>query len=110
MPIIRQGIIATNIGELLEDVYKEKNERGTQSLRGFLIDGAVIPGSSGSPVILKPSLFRYINDSIVSDNFPPILLGIVSEYRYSYTEYFQSFANMGLVFDCNTIKETITSL
>ncbi len=48
-PLVRAGIIATRIGECLEDEVKKKD--GTyrkRQLRGFLIDGGAIPGSSGS--------------------------------------------------------------
>jgi hypothetical protein len=108
-PIVREGIIATNINEDLEDEYKNNIDGSVRKrlLRGFLIDGAIIPGSSGSPVIVKPSVSRYIRGALSYANFPPMLLGIISESRYSYTEDFQSFANLGLAFKAETIRETI---
>jgi hypothetical protein len=49
-PLVRSGIISTRIGEELEDDYKQPDGSiRKRVLRGFLIDGAVIPGSSGSP-------------------------------------------------------------
>jgi hypothetical protein len=79
----------------LQDEYNNNIDGSVRKrrLRGFLIDGAIIPGSSGSPVIIKPSVGRYTRGALSYANFPPMLLGIVSESRYSYTENFQSFAN-----------------
>jgi hypothetical protein len=87
---------------------KIRDEDRTKLINGFLIDGAIIPGSSGSPVIVKPSLFRSIEGNYVSDYFPPLLIGIVSEYRNIHTPNFESFANLGLAFDASTILETLS--
>jgi hypothetical protein len=111
-PLVRGGIIATRIGENLEDEYKEKDETiRKRLLRGFLIDGAVIPGSSGSPVVLKPTTGRFVKDKILLGLSPAILLGIVAETRYAPIRtpegYIPSFAGLGLAFDAETVKETI---
>lgn len=105
-PFIRQGILASKIGEPLEDEYKDKKTEITRKriLRGFLIDGGVIPGLSGNPVILKPNHYRQIKNEIIYDSFPPLLLGIVSETRFIFTDNFYgenyySTANLGLAFD-----------
>jgi len=71
-----------------------------------------LPGSSGSPVILKPTPYRQIGNQIIYDNFPPLLLGIASETRFVFTDRyygqdFYSFANLGIAFDAITIKEVI---
>jgi S1-C subfamily serine protease len=110
-PIVRQGIIASRIQENLKDRGIRGNEE-ERTLRGFLIDGAIIPGSSGSPVILKPTLGRYIRNEYLVDKFPPVLLGIVSEYRIGVINQENSpdhlsFVNLGLVFRAETIRETI---
>jgi len=111
-PLLRSGIIATRIGETLEDDYREPN--GTirkRILRGFLIDGATIPGSSGSPVVLKPTTGRFVKGNIVMGSPPPILLGIVAETRYAPIRTpagdIPSFAGLGLAFDADTVRETI---
>jgi len=109
-PIVRQGIIASRITENLKDRGMTGNEE-ERILRAFLIDGAIIPGSSGSPVILKPTMGRYIKNEYLVQDFQPVLLGIVSEYRIGLiiqkkSDYL-SFANLGLVFRAETIKETI---
>lgn len=105
-PLVRAGIIATRIGENFEDEYKEPD--GTirkRILRGFLIDGGIIPGSSGSPVVLKPSIGRFVKGGIAIGSAPPMLLGIVAETRY--VPMHQSFAGLGLAFDAETVRETI---
>lgn len=107
-PLVRDGIIATRIGEELEDEYKQpKGKFRKRILRGFLIDGAVIPGSSGSPVVLKPLAYRYVNGQIQMSSAPLLLLGIIAESRYASTTDFMSFAGLGLAFDAQTIVETI---
>jgi hypothetical protein len=112
-PFVRQGMIASYIGEHLEDEFKDVNGVvRNRLLKAFLIDGGIIPGVSGSPVILRPTFFREINNQKLADNFPPLLLGIVSEYRGAfmskhYGETFYSYANLGIAFDAEAIKETI---
>jgi hypothetical protein len=83
---ITEEIIASCVGEPLQDKYKEtKGPPGIgRILRGFLIDGAIIPSSSESPVILKPTISPYINNELVYDTYPPTLFGIVAEIRYAY--------------------------
>ncbi len=110
LPIVRQGIIASQIGEKYVDEYNNKK----RILRGFLIDGGVIPGSSGSPVILKPVIGRIVNNTIVMGHAKPYLLGIIAETRYSSIRPIPtkkssilSYAGLGFVFDATTIKETI---
>jgi len=111
-PLVRSGIIATKIGDSLEDEIKEENgEIRKRILRGFLIDGATIPGSSGSPVVLKPVPARFTRKGITMGSPPVILLGILSETRYAPIKIgknvIPSFAGLGLAFDAETIKETI---
>jgi hypothetical protein len=110
LPIVRQGIIASNIGENLEDWGYDNNERDKKVLRAFLIDGVIIP-SSGSPVILKPTLGRYIKNVYLVQEFQPVLLGILSEMRHAIIpdriSDFKALANLGIVYNADTIKETI---
>jgi hypothetical protein len=112
-PLIRQGIIATRLGEELHEEQTDANgERNVRITRGFLIDGATIPGSSGSPVILKPVTGRNQKNNIMYGSCPPLLLGIVAETRFapirlSENTVIPSFAGLGLAFDVETIIETI---
>lgn len=112
-PLVRRGIIASRIGEELEeDVSDPGNSTvggNTRTIRGFLIDGATVPGSSGSPVFLDPGFGRIVRGSI--EGSPPLLLGIIAETRFvpvnTPTGTIPSFAGLGLAFDADTIRETI---
>jgi hypothetical protein len=111
-PLIRQGVISTKIGTRLKD--KAQDSQGkirNRNLRAFLIDGATVPGSSGSPVVLKPVIGRIQGNTILMGAAPPVLLGIVAETKYAPvqlgTGVIPSFAGLGLVFDVETIHETI---
>lgn len=110
-PIARAGIIATQIGELFEDEVEESGHIRRRKLKGFLIDGATVPGSSGSPVILRPVSGRIVSGTITHEIPPPLLLGIVAETKYApvKTERWDSysFAGLGLAFDGETIIEAI---
>ena len=111
-PLIRQGLISTKIGVQLRDKVKDSSGNlRSRTLRAFLIDGATVPGSSGSPVILKPVIGRIKGKEIVMGVAPPVLLGIVAETKYAPVQLgtgaIPSFAGLGLVFDVETIHETI---
>ena len=114
-PIVRSGIISSMIGEQLENDFR--STEGTprkRILRGFLVDGAIIPGSSGSPVVLPSISFRNVGERLQIQNFPLLLLGIIAETRIASivtpkTDYL-SFAGLGLAFDAQTIIETIELL
>lgn len=111
-PLVRQGLIATKIGELLRDkVQTPGGGFRDRTLRGFLIDGATVPGSSGSPVILKPVIGRIQGNAIVMGSASPVLLGIVAETKYAPVQLgagaIPSFAGLGLAFEVETIRETV---
>ncbi|HYF99576.1 MAG TPA: serine protease [Candidatus Saccharimonadales bacterium] len=112
IPLVRKGISSTIIGEQLEDKTKEDNKLRTRTLKAFLIDGAIIPGSSGSPVVLQPIGFRMgANNQMQLRMGNNMLLGIVAKSRYipmnSETEKYERYSGLGLAFDGNTIKEVI---
>jgi hypothetical protein len=96
----------------VEDEYKSLDgKRRKRILRGFLVDGAIIPGSSGSPVVLPPVSVRNVHGRLQIQTFPLLLLGIIAESRYAplitpTTDYL-SFSGLGLAFDAQTIMETI---
>lgn len=105
-PIIRQGIIASKIG----NNYIQNNIH----YRGFLIDGgiATVHGQSGSPVVLKPMPSRFIKGNIVFGASKSYLLGILAQTDFTNIpepkqEKFLEFSGMGIAFDAITIKETI---
>lgn len=108
LPLFRSGIIASSIGDMLQDVVNENGEDRTRNLRGFLIDGGVINGSSGSPIVLKPNLSRFQNGAFsMGTSLPPYILGILAETRYAPIGNMDNYANLGLAFDATTIRETI---
>ncbi len=111
-PIVRQGIIATHIGQPFIDYVREPDGSiRKRRIRGFLVDGAVIPGSSGSPIVLKPTIGRFVGNSIEMGRAPTLLLGIMAETKYAPIQMAErvipSFAGLGLAFDAETVKETI---
>ncbi|NOZ21987.1 MAG: trypsin-like peptidase domain-containing protein [Planctomycetes bacterium] len=112
LPLLRQGILATEIGCPVCDVVENPDGSPRERMRrAFLVDGATVPGSSGSPVVLKPVFGRLVRDKIEGKLAPPLLLGIVAETRYAPIvvgkEVKPGFANLGLAFDVETIRETI---
>ena len=111
-PLIRQGVLATKIGYPIKDrVPTASGGVRDRTLRAFLVDGATIPGSSGSPVVLKPVIGRQVKNSIVLGTAPPVLLGIVAETKYAPVQVtggaIPGFAGLGLAFDAETVRETI---
>lgn len=73
-PIVRQGIIASQIGEkFIQEDVNQYGKKKTTVYRGFLIDGGFIPGSSGSPVILKPVTGRFVGNNIMMGSPQPYL-------------------------------------
>ena len=113
-PIVRQGIVASQLGQ----IYIDKTLRDAagniieRQIPGFLIDGGLIPGSSGSPVVLKPVIGRLKHNTIEMNIPKPYLLGIVAETRFApiqltATMHTLGYADLGLAFDASKIKETI---
>jgi len=112
LPLLRQGILSTHIGYTIRDQVQGPDGRSRdRTLRAFLIDGATVPGSSGSPVILKPVIGRKVGREIRMETAPPVLLGIVAETKYVPLETdlgaIPSFAGLGLAFDVEAIFETV---
>jgi hypothetical protein len=112
-PVVRQGIIATQIGEpLVEPVTLPDGTKTVRRTRGFLVDGGTIPGSSGSPVVLKPVLGRKWGYVRIGGPPEDYLLGIIAETRYApiiddEENVTWSYAGLGLAFDVETIAETL---
>lgn len=111
LPFFRSGIIASNISKEIVDMIKENGRTRERILRGFLVDGGIIPGSSGSPVILKPNFTRIDRSGkmALGQSLPAFILGIISETRYAPIGQGmeRGFAGLGLAFDSVTIRETI---
>jgi hypothetical protein len=111
LPLVRQGILSTPVGMAIRDRVGGVGGTRERTLRAFLIDGATVPGSSGSPVILKPVIGRQVGKNIKMGTAPPVLLGIVAETKYAPLESeigsIPAFAGLGLAFDVETILETV---
>ena len=111
-PLVRQGIVATKIGERIQVRLRSSSGDPLRvEIPGFLIDAAIIPGSSGSPVVLKPIIGRKIKDKVELGTAVPYLLGIVSATETTAIRMegyaFPTLAGLGIVFDASTIQETI---
>ncbi len=111
-PLVRQGIIATKIGERIQIWMRlPSGESKHMEIPGFLVDAAIVPGSSGSPVVLKPIIGRKVGEKISMEMAPPYLLGIVSASETATLRVedrmYPAFAGLGIVFDVSAIKETI---
>jgi hypothetical protein len=111
-PLVRQGILASRIGEKIRIRFNEPSgEMRRVNIPGFLVDAAVLPGSSGSPVVLKPVIGREIGGRVEMARATPYLLGIVSATETASIQIgnynFSTLANLGIAFDAGTIQETI---
>ena len=112
-PLVRQGIIATKIGTPIQIRFRNSSgEWKRVEIPGFLVDAAILPGSSGSPVVLKPIIGRKIGHKIEMDLATPYLLGIISATETAsirlMEEYsFPVLAGLGIVYDVTTIRATI---
>jgi hypothetical protein len=111
-PLVRQGIVATRIGERIQvRLRSPAGEIQRVEIPGFLVDAAIIPGSSGSPVVLKPIIGRKVKDRIVMETATPYLLGIVSATETAAIRLegyaFSALAGLGIVYDAATVQETI---
>lgn len=111
-PIVRQGIVATKIGHRIRVLLPSSSgEPMRVEIPGFLIDAQIIPGSSGSPVVLKPIIGRKVKDKIDMGTATPYLLGIVSAAETASIRMegyaFATLAGLGIVYDASTIQETI---
>jgi hypothetical protein len=111
-PLVRQGIVATRIGERIQVRLRSPGgETQRVEIPGFLIDAAIIPGSSGSPVVLKPIIGRKVKDKIDMETATPYLLGIVSATETAAIRLegyvFSTLAGLGIAYDAATVRETI---
>ena len=105
LPIVRQGILATSLDyDLAGPVAGSPT-----SLPAFLVDGGVIHGSSGSPIILKPVAARGIGGIIEIGNTLPFLLGILAKTRLATIpdNVEPTYAGLGLAFRAETIRDTV---
>jgi hypothetical protein len=113
LPLIRKGILATSPCRPLVE--------GTKQLRGFLVDGAILPGSSGSPVVAQSAHFHGGDLALTPSR--PLLLGVVAQewgrgelQRYhagqlsNQGQAIDGYANLGFAHSASAIIETIVQL
>lgn len=110
LPIIRRGVLATSPRRPLED------SKGIP-LRGFLVDGAIMPGSSGSPVVSAST--RFYPGDLAATAHRPLALGVVTEewgrgegirYKADATGApvpIEGYANLGFAHSASTVIETL---
>lgn len=75
------------------------------------MDGGIVPGSGGSPVVLKPVATRRKHGQLHLGKTKPWLLGIVSNtIQVAVGEggaQFRALAGLGLAYDASEIRATI---
>ncbi len=102
LPLARKGILASSPRRALIE--------GNAGRDGFLIDGAVIHGSSGSPVICAIEFFRA--GDLETTPHRAILLGIIVEEWYRRSDECNrrsdvEYAHLGFAQNTLTIMQTI---
>ena len=113
LPLVRQGVLATSPRRRLREVGVETD------LQGFLVDGAIMPGSSGSPVVGTSKRFLPGDLEVTSNR--PLVLGVVAqEWGRSHLQHYEAstknaeqiggYANLGFAHSGATIIETIAQL
>jgi len=110
-PILRQGVIATDpkvAFSVNQNLQREFQLPPT--IPGFLIDANVFPGSSGSIVILRPTLFTQPAEGVIeARGKTPYVLGVVFGSLPIMDAAIGSKQRMGLgiVLSADTILDTI---
>jgi hypothetical protein len=111
LPLVRKGVLATSPRRPLQ-------EADGSLVRGFLIDGAILPGSSGSPVISTSG--RFIAGDLDVTPSRPLVLGVVAQEwgrgelaRYDAGRHsngitqIEGYANLGFAHSGSAIIQTI---
>jgi hypothetical protein len=114
LPMLKSGTLGSKLGLKLQDsVPVPGGGARSRELPAFLVDGAIVPGSSGSPVVLKPVPGRIVKGNIFLGVPPPFLLGIISETKtveiVTPKGPALSIPGLAIAFDASTIREVIES-
>lgn len=117
LPLMRTGMIATDPGgELIDIVDTPDGATRERTRRAFLIDGAVVPGSSGSPVFLKPITGRAVGNAYIMGAPPPVFLGLVTQGAHVPIDIatidkgahkLDWWAGLGVVVRAEAVRETV---
>jgi Trypsin-like peptidase domain len=118
-PVYRGGVLGTPvIGHL-----RIRTPAGYAVVPAFWVDGMMVPGNSGSPVILRPERIRVDGQNAVSYPAVPYLLGMIVGCDYAQVgeipapqadqqdleeaEKKKVYAGLALAMNVDTIKEVI---
>ena len=109
-PILRVGIIATEPDRdfAFNDQLRAAHKELPETLRGFLIDASVFPGSSGSMVVRRTDIVPGFSPG--GKRSIPYILGIVSGSLPIYDLEHVQRMGLGIVYNAETIRETIEVL
>jgi len=114
-PLMRSGIIASSPIDdyYFNDLYRmnyyvKSKEVLPEKLKGFLIDGSVLHGSSGSLVFLKPQAFKLRNGAVnMGQGGTPYILGVLTNTYFDISSNSGERANIGGVISSEQVKKTI---
>lgn len=112
LPMLKSGTLSSKLGLRIHEVVRaEDGSPRSRQLPAFFVDGAIIPGSSGSPVVLKPVPGRIVKGNVVLGSPAPFLLGIISATKTFELETpggpVVSIPGLAIAFDAHTIRDTI---
>jgi hypothetical protein len=104
MPIVRQGIISSNPYKefYFNNAFMDKDSTLPNPLDGFLVDGSIFPGSSGSLVLLKAATEIDLEFTVSRES--PFVLGIISK---NFNNNKDQSIGLGLVFSSECIWEVL---
>jgi len=105
LPIVRQGIISSNPYSdfFFNESLLRKDSTLPNPLNGFLIDGSIFPGSSGSLVLLKTSYEMTNPKKFSFSRETSFVLGIISR---NISDKIQSI-DLGIAYSAECIAEII---
>lgn len=107
------GSIVSQIGKPLSDKWTNPQTGAIEprTIRGFLVEGNVTFGSSGSPVVLEPPINNFGEPHTNQATIPPLLLGIISEEKITFIHTDAgdqpTFSGLVIVHDADTITDVI---
>ena len=105
-PAVYSGTVATSLDRPYIENGKERP--------GFLLNATVIPGHSGSPVILDPREPLVVDGRhYLGKTMPPLLLGIIAETRFGNVKapagQAKAFGGAAFAYSAETILQTLQS-
>lgn len=78
-PIYRAGVLGTPAGGRLRVRTKE----GYAVVPAFWVDGMMVPGNSGGPVVLRPERSNVVNGQVMPYVTPPYVMGLIAGCDYA---------------------------